>query len=336
MRLGNFMTMIMNLVGFHMARKRRGFTLVELLVVIAIIGILVALLLPAVQAAREAARRSQCSNNLKQLGLAVHNFHDVMKELPPASLFDSYATWPVQLLPYLEDQTAYDLWDIRLSYYFQNSKARAAGPVSVLACPSRRSSSEMLSLDGDHNNPGSSEPHLPGMLSDYGGCAGDDSPGHSWLGKYNSPTDRANGAIIDTFKSSRDGTGRLLPWHSETRFKIITDGLSKTLMIGEKQVTIGSYGKGPGIESPDTGIYSDGSVYNGDYGIQYIRAAGPGHALASSPGENHMINFGSSHPGTCQFVLCDGSVRAISVEISTITLGKLAARDDGGTISEDY
>src|SRR5262245_8373889 len=90
-------------------RVNRGFTLVELLVVIAIIGILVALLLPAVQAAREAARRTQCSNNLKQMGLAVHNFHDTYTGLPPLSSGNGYASLWVHLMPFAEQQNTYTL-----------------------------------------------------------------------------------------------------------------------------------------------------------------------------------------------------------------------------------
>src|SRR5262245_1232961 len=100
--------------------SRSAFTLVELLVVIAIIGVLVALLLPAVQAARESARRSQCSNHLKQLGLAVQGFEDVNKVLPPARM-DNYGgvTWAVFILPYLEQDQFYKQWDINRWYYDQ-------------------------------------------------------------------------------------------------------------------------------------------------------------------------------------------------------------------------
>jgi prepilin-type N-terminal cleavage/methylation domain-containing protein len=103
----------------HRPATQRGFTLVELLVVIAIIGVLVALLLPAVQAAREAARRMQCTNNLKQLGLASHNFHDTMNFLPPAFIGDNsedatvgWATWGAFVMPYLEAGNQYSLWNV--------------------------------------------------------------------------------------------------------------------------------------------------------------------------------------------------------------------------------
>src|SRR6478672_10839736 len=126
----------------HLPRKiRSAFTLVELLVVIAIIGVLVALLLPAVQAAREAARRSQCSNHLKQLGLALHSFEDVNKALVPSRM-ENYGgvTWAVFILPYLEQDQFYKQWDINRWYYDQgpNGNVIRQTQLKIFYCPSRR------------------------------------------------------------------------------------------------------------------------------------------------------------------------------------------------------
>ena len=121
-----------------LVQKRRGLTLVELLVVMAIIGILIALILPAIQAAREAARSTQCRNNLKQIGLAIHNYHDANKLMPPSRLGPQYASWCVLILPYLEQDALYRQWDLTKTYY-QQSVAAQTTAVNLFFCPTRRS-----------------------------------------------------------------------------------------------------------------------------------------------------------------------------------------------------
>lgn len=118
------------------SRKPVGFTLVELLVVIAIIGVLVALLLPAVQAAREAARRSQCTNHLKQIGLATHNYHDAFRLLPPGGRNPFWQSWYHAILPYVEQDALYKIWDPRYQYHLGPNLPVATTPVPTFRCPS--------------------------------------------------------------------------------------------------------------------------------------------------------------------------------------------------------
>jgi prepilin-type N-terminal cleavage/methylation domain-containing protein len=315
------------------AIRRRGFTLIELLVVIATIGILVALLLPAVQKVREAASRAKCANNLKQIGLAIHNFHDSHAVLPPGRVDpDGGVTWAVLILPYMEQDTFYKQWDISRWFYFHPDSVRMT-QTAMYYCPSRRAAeADSISDQGEipdepwsGGNPPYSPPYF-GALGDYAACAGDNSAGHA----YNTQT--ANGALIlaDYTHVSINGNNRspyfISPWSSRTRFESITDGLSNTILIGEKHVPLGKYGR------EDNG---DGSIYNGDpRNENAARIAGPANPLARYPEESYRINFGSSHPGICQFLMGDGHVRAIPLTINGTTLGRLAVRDDGQPIPD--
>lgn len=301
----------------NLQETRRGFTLVELLVVIAVIGVLLALLLPAVQTAREAARAAQCKNHLKQIGLAIHGFHDSHGKLPASRLANHYATWHTLIFPYIEQQSLYDLWDIHGQYYLQTDEARMTG-VAVYCCPTRRAPGE-CSISGDI--PDSLAPvtyHVPGILGDYSSAAGDNAAGHAWGGP------EANGAMICAADQLWNAPLILLRWRYLTSFADVIDGLSNTAFIGEKHVPSDRLGM----------AQEDGSIFNGDHPSQFSRIGGPGYALAQSPDDTYRHNFGSCHPGVCHFLLGDGSVKAISTHVSTAVLGRLTVRNDGQQVGE--
>ncbi|MBM3996355.1 MAG: DUF1559 domain-containing protein [Planctomycetes bacterium] len=300
--------------------RRRGFTLIELLVVIAIIAILIGLLLPAVQKVRAAAARMQCGNNLKQIGLAIHGYHDTKKELPPARLdYNGGATWCILILPFLEQEPLYKQWDITKQYYQQSAAVRQTA-LPVYFCPSRRSAGDTPLSTRDVPEAGWSSANFPGSLGDYGCCEGDNNNG-----QYN--TDQADGAmILAAYNSATNPAGGwfITKFYSRTRFANITDGLSNTLLVGEKHVRLGTWGTTTG----------DGSIYNGDPGNQNAgRVAGASYPLARSRTDSYNLQFGSYHDGICQFVLCDGSVRSIDNSINGTTLGLLAARNDGQPVT---
>lgn len=287
----------------------------ELLVVIAIIGVLVALLLPAVQAAREASRRSQCQNNLRQIGIAVHNFHDTNNELPPARIGYEYLGWTVLIMPFIEQTNLYEQFDPKLKISAQPAAALQAS-VPGYVCPSRRQvGTQSTQVDGTTKYNGS--------LGDYAtvdGTNADDPP-------YRRIT--ATGMIITANSGAPAVVGR---WKSQTNFASTVDGLSNTIMVGEKHVTIKEIGK------ETTG--GDGPIL-GSYAYSIIRVAGGRNMgvdanwpLAKNPrdtvGGQAIAAFGSWHAsGSVNFAWGDGSVHALNNNINTVTLAQLACRNDG-------
>ncbi len=330
------------------ASKRCGFTLVELLVVIAIIGILVALLLPAVQAAREAARRSQCINNLKQIALGAHNYHSTHGTFPPALLTGSgEATWALLLMPYVEEPAIVDLWQHDLSvpyttaistYYRVSDTAQRTAP-PIYTCPSRRRPDEFVSKERNTRNvSGSGMIGGPGALSDYAGNAGSldtfkcgAQTGWSFTKPY-----VPNGTMLfprvvggkEVFVNSTT-----VEWSYRLSIAKITDGSSKTFLFGEKHVRPEEFGMVAG---------GDISTYNDDLFDSLIRTVGSGitgdYPLAQSPNDDlnntdRAVQFGSMHPGVCHFAFADGSVTGISMTTDLNVLRRLADRRDGDPVT---
>ncbi|MEL7499512.1 MAG: DUF1559 domain-containing protein [Planctomycetota bacterium] len=299
-------------------RIRPGFTLAELLVVIAIIGILIAMLLPAVQQVREAARRASCLNNLRQMSLAVLNYESSLQEIPPSNVTGyGHASVMVLLLPYMEHNNVYDLWNIRRTYYMQTDEARQAH-IETYFCPSRRSPG-MLSKDRDERlNSG----FKPGALGDYAIVGGS--------GKVRPYWSHASDAVFApsryTIVSGTDPDLVVGEWRSIRKMSSIRDGTSNTFMLGEKFVARNKYGL---FEAGDT------CLYNADQAWQYSRCIGEGFEIALSPTSAPNRNiFGADHPSVCNFAHCDGSVHSYDKKTSGIVLSQLATIAGGEVIGE--
>ncbi len=296
------------------SRSRIGFTLVELLVVIAIIGILVGLLLPAVQAAREAARRMQCSNNLKQIGLALHNYHDTHRSFPQGNYFDfspggnlnSQWAWSAMILPFIEQGNMFNQLNVGPSSF----EAAANNPVTLallktplpaFICPSDAEAGV------NRNRP------FPSVIS---GCAfsGMSVAANTQFAKSNYPGCNGN----------RDGDGIFNSGATKGNgIKDITDGTSNTIMVGERPSN--KYAKQTVATGPWAAIWA-GQELSCDpitnvwclLGQTQFQMNSGKHSLATSNTDavdQPLQSFGSQHTGGANFVLADGSVRFISENI---------------------
>jgi prepilin-type N-terminal cleavage/methylation domain-containing protein len=286
---------------------RRAFTLIELLVVIAIIAILIGLLLPAVQKIREAANRLKCANNLKQIGLGIHNFHDTNGVLPPSRIADQYATWSVMILPFVEQDNLYRQWDLTLKYYNQPT-FDVTTQVPIYLCPSRRRPPQIGNLPEDVAT------GKKGSLGDYAVASSDNTT--DAVTAYDMAT--ATGSIITGVRSGTQ-------WTSLTSFASVTDGLSNTLFVGEKHIQRGQMGN----------VKGDRTIWNGDSIDVFARVGGPGKGIVADLNTATNQRFGSYHPGVCQFLLGDGSVRGLKVTTPESVLSLLIQRADGQVASVD-
>ncbi len=296
-----------------------GFTLIELLVVVTIISVLIALLLPAVQGAREGARRAQCINNLKQLGLALHNYENATRVFPPGyiSNFDASGNdtgpgwgWVGMILPQFEQRSLFDAVNFTRAIE-DTSNASCLGPrLSVCLCPSDDAPLSWLAVARDASgNPVRSICQVPS--ANYVGMYGTSDPGIDGGGIF--------------FRDSNIGIPN------------ITDGTAQTIAVGERGHALG--------EATWVGSVTGASLYPvDDDGVGYPRVeSGPGMILGHAggslgPGDpNGEVNqFYSRHPGGVNFLFADGHVSFLKTSMPNLTFRALATRAGGEMISGDY
>jgi prepilin-type processing-associated H-X9-DG protein/prepilin-type N-terminal cleavage/methylation domain-containing protein len=301
------------------AHENRAFTLIELLVVISIIGLLTALLLPAVQGAREAARRTQCVNNLKQLGVAVHNYESTHRAFPPGyvSNFDSGGNdtgpgwgWGALLLPQMEQKPLFDAVNFSLPIEDSTNQTSRLTRISAYLCPSDDQAPSWLAMRRDAS--GTPTQGICQVASaNYVGMYGTSDPGIDGDGIF--------------FRDSSIGVSAVI------------DGTAQTIAAGERGHSLG--------EATWVGSVTGAALFPVDNdGVGYPRVeSGPGMILGHAggnlgPGDPsaEVNQFYSRHPGGVNFLFADGHVSFLKITLNAKTFRALATRAGGEVISGDY
>lgn len=313
-----------------MKKNTRGFTLVELLVVIAIIGILVALLLPAIQAAREAARRAQCVNNLKQLGVALQNYHDVKKQLPIGAYSCCWGTWQPAILPFIEEQQLADLYQFLPKdfpafddrYKYENGEKEAPGlkpPMRNIEVTSRRIAT--LTCPSDEPQVAAGYPNARDGITFHNYVANFGNTNHSGtsIGTGASKIIHLGSPFIGQDNGAAGPDNKRY-----STFRKISDGLSKTLMFSETvQGQHGDlrgftwWGWSAGFETYASPNGSDPDHMQGPNDCKNNLEPNPPCDLAA--GARFFNAARSRHPGGVNAVMCDSSVQFIvdNVDLAT-------------------